>query len=264
MNYIDILNNKLLKGPLNIIQYNSILENGKTFFDSVDLETEQLISSGYPIYFSENFVHLKTKENLIKDQVFCVVDIETSGGNPKTGQIIEIAAIKYKNGIIIEEYESLVYCKNIPKKVQEITGITPEILEDAPSLKNVLEEFRIFIEDDVFVAHSVDFDYNFISESLEKHHLGKLANRKICTIDLAARTIEAEKYGLKSLKELLNIDIENHHRAYEDALSTVEVLKATLEILDTQLISSTEDLIAFSKNAPTIETIRKNKERENA
>jgi len=252
MNYIDKLNNKLLKAPLSIIQFNDILKTQDTFYNSIDLEVELLISNGYPIYFRDDFVYLKTKENLIKDQVFCVVDIETSGGNPKSGQIIELAAIKFKNGLIIEEYQSLVYCKEIPQKVQEITGITPKMLEDAPNLKTVLEEFKIFVEDDVFVAHSVDFDYNFISNSLKKYHLGELLNRKLCTIDLAMRTIDSHKYGLKYLKENLNIEIENHHRAYEDALSTVEVLRASLMVLD-ENIKSTEDLIEFSKIGKTIE-----------
>lgn len=259
MSYINKLNSKLLKAPLSIIQFNAILEGCETFYENIELETELLISNGYPIYFRDDFAHLKTKENLIKDQVFCVVDIETSGGNPKSGQIIELAAIKFKNGIIIEEYQSLVYCKTIPQKVQEITGITPRMLEDAPSLRTVLEEFKIFIEDDVFVAHSVDFDYNFISESMKKYNLGELLNRKLCTIDLAMRTIPSEKYGLKSLKEILGIDIENHHRAYEDTLSTVEVLKASLTSLEDDKIKTTEDLILFSKNAQTLEITMKSK-----
>lgn len=248
MNYVDKLTSKLTKRPLSIIQYNSILKNANTFFDSIDLETELLISNGYPIYFRDDFAYLKTTENLIKDQVFCVVDIETSAGNPRVGQIIELAAIKLKNGVIIEEYQSLVYCNKIPQKVQEITGITPKMLENAPPLRTILEEFKIFLEDDVFVAHSVDFDYKFISESFQKYHLGELLNRKLCTIDLAMRTINAPKYGLKYLKESLNIDIENHHRAYEDTRSTVEVLKTSLLKLD-ENINYTEELIEFSKVA---------------
>jgi len=248
MSYKDKLNNKLTKAPLSIIQYNTLLHDSHTFFDSVALETELLISNGYPIYLSDGFVYLKTTQNHIKDQVFCVVDIETSAGNPKVGQIIELAAIKLKNGMIIEEYQSLVYCKVIPEKVQEITGITPKMLENAPPLREVLEEFKLFIEDDVFVAHSVDFDYTFISNSFKKYNLGEMLNRKLCTIDLAKRTIKAPKYGLKFLKESLNIPIENHHRAYEDALSTVEVLKKSLEVVG-ETLDTTEELIAFSKQS---------------
>lgn len=248
MNYINKLSKKLQKGPLSIIQYNEILKKGDTFFESVDLETELLISNGYPIYFSEDSVYLKTTQNLIKDQVFCIVDIETSAGNPKKGQIIELAAIKYKNGTIIEEYQSLVNCDYIPKKVQEITGITLDMLVDAPNLKDVLEEFKLFLEDDVFVAHSVDFDYKFISDSFKLHDLGELFNRRLCTIELAQRTIVSEKYGLKALKENLGIDIDRHHRAYDDALATTHVLAKSLALLSDDILY-TESLIEFSKQS---------------
>ncbi|MCG3719511.1 DNA polymerase III subunit epsilon, partial [Aliarcobacter butzleri] len=94
----------------------------------------------------------------------------------------------------------------------------------------------------------IKFDYNFISDSFEKYSLGKLLNRKLCTIDLAKRTIKSEKYGLSSLKELLNIDIENHHRAYYDALTTQIVFEKCLKNIDTNKIKTVEDLINFSKS----------------
>jgi DNA polymerase-3 subunit epsilon len=246
MKYLNKLNKHLQKRPLSIIQYNEILQKGDTFFESIDLETELLLSNGYPIYFSNENVYLKTTKNLIKDQVFCIVDIETTAGNPKDGQIIEIAAIKYKNGTIIEEYQSLVNCNHIPKYVQDITGINLDMLKDAPNLKDVLEEFKIFLEDDVFVAHSVEFDYKFISDSFKKYDLGELFNRRLCTIELAERTIVAPKYGLKSLKENLGIDIDTHHRAYDDALATTHILSKSLNLLDNDVLY-TECLIDFSK-----------------
>ena len=122
------------------------------------------------------------------------------------------------------------------------------MLEDAPVLKTVLEEFKLFLEDDVFVAHDIKFDYNFISSSLQKYDLGKLENRKLCTIDLARRTIKAQRYGLGYLKETLNIDVDNHHRAYSDALSTTYLLEKSIKCLDKN-IKTVEDLIDFSKNA---------------
>ncbi len=125
------------------------------------------------------------------------------------------------------------------------------MLEDAPVIKTVLEEFKLFLEDDVFVAHDIKFDYNFISNSLEKYDLGKLENRKLCTIDLARRTIKAERYGLGYLKESLKIDIDNHHRAYSDALSTTYILEKAFENLD-EKVKTVEDLIHFSKSAQPI------------
>jgi len=247
MNYLNKLVSSLNKKPLNIIQFNTILEKSDTFFDSVELEKELLISNGLPIYFSDEYVFLKTAENSIKDQTFCIVDIETNAGNAKEGQIIEIGAVRYKNGQIIEKYDSLVNTSEIPWKIQELTGITPEMTHNAPSLKTVLEEFKIFLEDDVFVAHSISFDYKFISDSFKKYDLGQLCNRRLCTIELSKKVIECERYGLKYLKEHLNIDIDNHHRAYSDALSTQKILEICLEKLPSN-IQSTENLINFTSS----------------
>ncbi|NCB12356.1 MAG: 3'-5' exonuclease [Erysipelotrichia bacterium] len=220
-----------------------------SMYENSELEFELLLSNGLPLEFDGDFVFLKTKNTLIEDQTFCIVDIETNGGSVKKGfQIIELGAVKYKNGHIIDKFESLVYAKDIPPYVQEVTKITPKMLEDAPRLENVLKKFKIFLDDDVFIAHDIKFDYTFISESFEKYNLGKLLNRKICSIDLARRTIEAERYGLSSLKEILNINVEHHHRAYYDALTTAIVFEKSLQNLDINKIKTVEDLITFSKS----------------
>ena len=246
MSYIDKLVNKLQKRPLSIIQFNKILENSNTFYDGVDLEKELIISNGLPLYFSNDEVMLKTINTKIKDQVFCIVDIETTAGKVKDGQIIEIAAVKFKNNKILETYQSLVTANSIPKVVQKITGITEDMLVNAPNLKDVLEEFKIFLEDDVFIAHNIDFDYKFISDSFKKYDLGELFNRKLCTIDLAEKTIKAQRYGLKYLIEELSIPVDTHHRAYSDTISTMYVFKEVLKNLPSN-IKYTEELIGSSK-----------------
>ncbi|MEA3353311.1 MAG: 3'-5' exonuclease [Campylobacterota bacterium] len=247
MKYQNKLINKLLKGSLTLKQFDEILLNGDTFFESVELERELLISNGMPLYFDEEKVSLKTLNTKIEDQSFCIVDIETTAGKVTSGQIIEIGAVKIKNGQIIEKYESLVSAYDIPSKVQDITGITPGMLIGAPNIQTVLEEFKIFLEDDIFVAHAISFDYKFISDSLEKYNLGTLLNRNLCTIDLSRKLIEAERYGLQYLKEQLNIDLEGHHRAYSDALSTAKIFLECLKRVPDDVVTS-EDLIRFSKS----------------
>ena len=227
-----------------------------TFFQDPSLELELLISNGLPIEIVNNQVILKTMITNISDQIFCIVDIETNGSNVNKGQIIEIGAVKLKNGEIIDSYESLVYARNVPPYIQEVTNITPYMLKDAPILRTVLEEFKIFLEDDVFVAHDIKFDYKFISESFKKYDLGELQNRKLCTIDLAKRTIEAQRYGLDFLKDLLSINIDNQHRAFSDALSTSYILKESLSKLPNSVVTS-EDLITFSKSDNIINNIKK-------
>ena len=247
MNYLNKLIYSLNKSPLTIIQFNNILEKSDTFFDSIELEKELLLSNGFPLYFAQNRVSLKTKTTKISDQTFCIVDIETTAGNAKDGQIMEIGALKYKNGQIIEKYESLVSVQNIPQKVQEITGITPAMTHNAPNIQTVLEEFKIFLEDDIFVAHAISFDYKFISDSFKKYDLGQLCNRKICTIDLSKRVIGIQRYGLKYLKEHLNIDDGLHHRAFSDAYCTTKVLEECLSLLPND-VEYSEELISFSKS----------------
>lgn len=252
---------KLIKTKIDYDDFLSYLDEASdTFFDNPELEFELLLSNGLPIDIdSENMVYLKTNETKIEDQVFCIVDIESNGSCVKKGaQIIELGAVKYKNGKIIDKFESLVFAKNIPEFIQEVTQITPLMLEDAPSLQNVLKEFKLFLDDDVFVAHNIKFDYGFISDSFEKYDLGKLENRKLCTIDLARRCIKSEKYGLRALKEALNINVENHHRAYYDALATVYIFEECIKNL-TDDILTTEDLILFSKSSKT-KQVKKNKE----
>lgn len=227
--------------------YKEIAKLDIPFFEDPQLECELLISNGFPIELNYDLIALKTAHTKIKDQIFCVVDIETNGGKPPSSQIIEIGAVKYLNGQIIDQYESLIYAKEIPEYIQEVTNITPQMLENAPNIRKVLEEFKIFLEDHVFVAHDVKFDYKFISASLEQYNLGRLRNRSLCTIDLAQRIFETQKYGLQTLKEKLNIDIPQHHRALSDALSSTYVLDSCLRNINKQYIKTTEDLIKLSK-----------------
>lgn len=194
-------------------------------------------------------ITLESRYTEFKDQVFCVVDIETNGGI-RTGQIIEVGAIKIQNGKEIGRFESFVYAEQIPENISELTGIYPSDLVGAPSLASVLEKFKIFLGDSVFIAHNVKFDYDFISASLEKIGFGMLLNRRICTIDLARRTIPSQKYGLGTLKELLGIN-NAHHRALNDAIAAALIFEECIKRVPWS-VQSVEDLINFSKTAKSL------------
>lgn len=196
----------------------------------------------------------KCKFNALLDEIFCIVDIETSGGLKNGGQIIEIGAVKMQNFSIIDRFETLVYCDFVPENISALTKIYQSDLLKAPNLKTALEMFKIFLKDHIFVAHNVRFDYNFISFSLNSIGLGILLNPKLCTIDLARRTIPSQKYGLESLKELLNIKNE-HHRAMNDAIAATQILKHALLVLPNS-VKSTYDLINFSKTAKSVALAR--------
>ena len=120
---------RLLKESINYNEFLFLLEKANdTFFDNPELEFELLLSNGLALEFdNNNNIFLKTKEASIDEQCFCIVDIETNGSSIKKGhQIIEIGAVKYKNGKIINKFESLVYAKEIPSYIQEVTNINPE------------------------------------------------------------------------------------------------------------------------------------------
>ncbi len=244
----------LLKRSITYERFLELLDEANdTFFDNPELEFELLVANGLPLDFDKDDVFLRTTKTKIKDEVFCIVDIETNGSHVSKGyQIIEIGAIKYQNGKIIDKFESLVYATQIDEYIQEVTNINPSMLENEPIERKVLMEFKLFLEDSVFVAHNIKFDYDFISDAFEKYNLGKMQNRKLCTIDLSRRTIPSQKYGLKYLKEELDIKVDNHHRAYWDALATTYIFEECLKNIDKTKIKTTEELISFSKNAKQI------------
>jgi DNA polymerase-3 subunit epsilon len=214
-----------------------------------DSKTSLLLlqASGYPIKeVGKNYI-LETYKKDYKNQKFCVIDIETNGSKPNEFQVIEIGAIMLQNGKIIDRFESLVKCNFIPEYITKITGITTKNLKDAPSNREVLEKFRIFLDNAIFVAHNVDFDFNFLNSSFKNLGLGSIGNFKMCSIDLAKRTIDAKKYGLAHLNEILNLGIETHHRAFSDALTTAKLLNILLKKIPKN-IKTTDELIRFSKS----------------
>lgn len=245
MKSIDELIHKLSQKPMAKEIFLTNLSKTKKMYESLELQIELMKVNGLPLECDEQNYFLKTSNTNIENQVFCIVDIETNGNTPENGQIIEIGAIKLQNGNIIDSYESFAYTKEIPEYISQVTGITAQMTRNSSPLKTVLEEFKIFLDNDVFVAHNVNFDYNFISKSLELYNLGELLNRKLCTIDLAKKIIQADKYGLESLKEILGIE-SVHHRAMNDAKSSMMILKHCINKLP-DFVKTTEDLIRLSK-----------------
>lgn len=214
-----------------------------------DLTLELFKAQGLNLVLSDNVYRFQSTLSSVDDTLFCIVDIETNGSKPSRDQIIEIGAVKLQNGRILDTYESLVYCTEISEQIQEITGIRVDQTLQAPSLTKVMREFRLFLGDAVFVGHDAKFDYNFVSAMMERVGLSKLLNRSLCTIDLAERTIESERYGLAYLNEQLTLYKDaTHHRALSDAMTTTKLLKRTLALIP-ESITNAEELIAFSKEA---------------
>jgi len=224
--------------------------------NEIDLNLELWRAQGLNLIKYRGYYYFDTKFIDIKDATFCIVDIEANGSNIQKHQIIEIAAIKYKNGKIIDKFESLVKCSEINEHIVELTGIHVEDTQNAPSLKEVLYKFKEFIGNDIFVAHDVKFDYNFISDSLVKIGLEPLLNRSLCSLDLAQRSIVSYKYGLSYLNDTFTLNPNpSHHRAMSDVITTTALFEKSLETLDKD-IKTVEDLIKFSKHAKMLKRPR--------
>lgn len=225
-----------------------------------DLSIELFKAQGMNITLHNGLYRFQSAITSVDDTLFCIVDVESNGSKPSRDQVIEIGAVKLKNGRILETYESLVYCTDISQQIQDITGISVEQTLKAPALGKVMREFRLFLGDAVFVGHDAKFDYNFISAMLERVGLQKLLNRSLCTIDLAERTIECERYGLAYLNEQLELYRDaTHHRALSDAMTTTKLLKRTLSLIP-NTINNTEELLAFSKEAKRLKRPKFKKE----
>jgi len=233
-------------------------------YPDLDFDTalELLKAEGLPIIEKNNIFYLKTSFSEYKDEVFCIVDIETNGSKPENSQIIEIGAVKIKNGEIIDTFSELIKAKHIPEFVQEITGINEKMLKNAKSQKEVLQKFKEFIGDAIFVAHDSYFDFNYIKSQLKKEGLGDFLNLEICTLTLSKKTIEATRYGLKYLTEELNLPKEQLHRALGDAKTTSRIMLLGFKNLP-QNIKNTNDLIEFAKGSRTIKNkvLKKQKRR---
>ena len=232
-------------GKLSKKSYDRIVSKHTTLFEDSDTIFLLLQASGYPISECKYGYILETYKTLYKEQKFCVIDIETNGSKPDSAQVIEIGAVMVKNGKIIDKFESFVFCSFIPEYITKITGIEPKDLIDAPSISEVLTKLRIFMGESIFVAHNANFDYGFLNYSFDHFGLGTIGNPKLCSIDLAKRTIESQKYGLAYLNESLELGVETHHRAYSDALTTAKLLSILFDNLPSY-VKTTDELLRFS------------------
>ena len=216
---------------------------------NVDCSLELWRAQGLNIVKHKGYFYFDTKFISVEEAVFCIVDIETNGSKLDRHQIIEIAALKIKNGKIIDRFESLVHCDRINEHISNITGIRVEDTRDAPPLKDVLYSFKSFLGNAIFVAHDVKFDFMFISGSFTKVGLEPLLNRSLCSIALAERTIVSYRYALSYLNSFLHLHGDAvHHRAMSDVITTYELFKISIEKCKDS-VNNVEDLIRFSKDA---------------
>ena len=162
--------------------------------------------------------------------MYTIVDIETTGGNNKTGKITEIAIYKFDGEKVVDEFVSLVNPERfIPPYIVNLTGITNEMVEGAPRFFEIAKSIVEITEGTVFVAHNAPFDYNFIKAEFAS--LGYEFEREtLCTVKLSRKLLPGfPSYSLGNICQVLGIENNARHRAAGDALATVQLFKLLLD-----------------------------------
>ena len=180
---------------------------------------------------SSNIVKNPTNRDF--DTEFVVFDIETTGLKPDREEITEIGAVKIKNREIVDRFQTFVNPrKPIPPNITELTGITDDMVKDAPFICDAIKDFYAFCGDAVLVAHNASFDTSFIKIAAERNEL-EYNFTVLDTLELARCTVEGTKnYKLDTLTKHFNVKLTNHHRAIDDAAATGEVFLELLKILE--------------------------------
>lgn len=164
----------------------------------------------------------KGKSLLIDIDNFVSIDVETTGLSPRYDEIIELGAVRYRNGVQTESFSSLIKpSSHIREHIVELTGITNLMLESAPDLSVVLPEFLKFVGDDIIVGHCVNFDINFIYDACVSSGLSPFCNDFIDTMRLARRMYKnMPNHQLNTLTSHLGVVREQCHRALDDCSAT--------------------------------------------
>lgn len=177
--------------------------------------------------------------------MYTIIDIETTGGSPQRDKITEIAIYVHDGTKIVDEFTTLVNPeRSIPYYITQMTGISDDMVADAPRFFEIARKIVELTEGKIFVAHNAPFDYRFIQSEFQQ--LGYTFDREtICTVRLSRKLIPGKpSYSLGNLCQNLGITITDRHRASGDALATVKLLELLLDVNkrnDQPILSATPD-----------------------
>lgn len=181
--------------------------------------------------------------------MYAIVDIETTGGYADNHRITEVAIYHHDGMQITDHFQTLINPRRrIPQFITGLTGITNEMVQEAPIFEDIAEEIYGWLKDRVFVAHNAHFDYSFLKKEFQDAGIA-FSSRKLCTVRLGRKIIPGlDSYSLGRLAESLGIPIADRHRAFGDA-------EATAKIFDLFLKRDVEGVIAKALKKNSGETI---------
>lgn len=187
----------------------------------------------------------------MKKKVFAIVDIETTGGSPGIDRITEIGIVLYDGKRVLDYYQSLINPeRSIPEHISKLTGITNEMVANAPCFFEIARDIVEWTKGKIFVAHNVRFDYSFLKAEFER--LGYTFSRpKMCTVKLSRKTLPGlSSYSLGNLIQTFNIKTEARHRALADAQATAELLQIILK--QEENMAAIDDLVNLGIKETTL------------
>jgi DNA polymerase III epsilon subunit family exonuclease len=192
-------------------------------------------------------------ETLLKDTTFAVIDLETSGGSPKSGAgITEIGVVKVRGGVVLGTFQSFVDPgHSLPAFITQLTGISDHMLLSAPFIDEVLPTLFEFLgspDETVLVAHNSPFDMSFLKAAALVHEYEWPNYLTVDTARLARAVLDRDEVvncKLGTLAEFFNTSVSPNHRALDDALATVDVLHGIIERLAGHEVSTFEEMRNF-------------------
>lgn len=192
------------------------------------------------------------------DDTYVVFDIETTGLSKEKEMITEIGAVKVADGKIIDRFSTFVNPQRpISAEITKLTGITDDMVKDAPTIEHVLPEFLKFCEDTVLVAHNASFDTGFIRIAAERAGLGELHHTIVDTLELARALLpELNKHKLDIVCEHLGVTLNGHHRAVNDAEATAEVFIKFLDMLAEKKIFTLDEINVLASRTVNYKKLR--------
>ncbi|MDO4513814.1 MAG: PolC-type DNA polymerase III [Lachnospiraceae bacterium] len=189
---------------------------------------------GVEAYLVDDLREIVTNEKgqSLQDETYVVFDIETTGFSPVQNRIIEIGAVKVKDGGVLDRFSTFVNPNvPIPYRIEKLTGINDSMVMDSPQIDVILPQFLSFCEGCVLVAHNAGFDMSFIIENAKKLGLDAVFT-DVDTVGIARMLLPSQaKHTLDAVAKTLNVSLENHHRAVDDAEATAEIFLKMVPML---------------------------------
>lgn len=163
--------------------------------------------------------------------MYTIIDIETTGGRPRYDKITEIAIVLFDGEKVVEEFSTLIDPeRSIPYRITQITGIDDKMVRGAPKFYEVAKRVYEMTENQIFIAHNVNFDYGFIKAEFESLG-GQFKRKKLCTVQMSRKLLPGKRsYSLGNLCQDLGIKNEARHRAMGDAKATTELFAYLLQL----------------------------------